>query len=82
MAAPKKVLSEVNELREKINHHNFQYHSLDAPEISDAEFDRLFHRLKKLEEEYPDVVTDDSQSMIEETPSYKKKTRRGLPDAA
>ncbi len=81
MAAPKKVLSEVNELREKINHHNFQYHSLDAPEISDAEFDRLFHRLKKLEEEYPDVVTDDSPTQrIGATPlSEFQQVQHALP---
>ncbi len=60
MAAPSEVVSEVTALREQIDHHNYLYHSLDAPEISDAEFDRLFQRLKALESEWPDLVTDDS----------------------
>ncbi len=60
MAAPKKIRDEVARLRQEINHHNYLYHSLDAPEISDAEFDRLFRDLKKYEEDHPDLVTEDS----------------------
>ena len=50
----------LDELRETVNHHLYRYHVLDEPEISDAEFDRLFDELKGLEEEHPDLVTADS----------------------
>jgi len=43
---------EVEELRRAIEHHNYLYYVLNQPEISDAEYDRLFHRLQQLEEEY------------------------------
>ena len=48
------------ELRDAIDHHNHLYHSLDAPEITDAEFDQLFRELKGLETDNPDLVTPDS----------------------
>jgi len=50
----------VEELRRAIEHHNYQYHVLDAPEISDAEFDRLVRELRDLEARFPDLVTPDS----------------------
>ena len=43
------------DLREQVDHH-YRYHVLDDPEISDAEFDRLFDELKQLEDENPDLV--------------------------
>ncbi|MEX1237049.1 MAG: NAD-dependent DNA ligase LigA, partial [Pseudomonadales bacterium] len=60
MAAPRAIVKEVEELRETINRHNYLYHSLDQPEISDAEYDRLFNRLRVIETEYPELVTPDS----------------------
>lgn len=51
---------EIEELRQKIRYHNHRYYVLDDPEISDAEYDRLFRRLLDLEEEYPELVTPDS----------------------
>ena len=47
-------------LREQLHHHLYRYHVLDDPEISDAEFDRLFDELKELEEAHPELSTDDS----------------------
>ncbi|MBI2681959.1 MAG: NAD-dependent DNA ligase LigA [Acidobacteriales bacterium] len=47
-------------LREKIRHHEHLYYVLDAPQISDAEFDELVNRLKALENEHPEMVTPDS----------------------
>src|SRR5439155_2508288 len=38
----------------------YRYHVLDEPEVSDAEYDRLFDELKALEEEHPDLITPDS----------------------
>jgi DNA ligase (NAD+) len=51
---------EVDRLRREIDDHNHRYHVLDDPEITDAEYDRLFRRLEKLEAAHPDLVTPDS----------------------
>ncbi len=51
---------ELEKLREKIRHHEYQYHVVDDPEISDAAFDRLMNKLKALEAEFPKLVTPDS----------------------
>ena len=48
------------ELRSLIAHHNHRYHVRDEPEISDAEFDRLFRELQELEQQHPEWVTPDS----------------------
>ena len=47
-------------LREKLNHHNYRYYVLDNPEISDAEYDRLFRELQTLEKENPEYIHSDS----------------------
>lgn len=47
-------------LREQIRRHEHAYYVLDAPEVSDAEFDGLFLELRRIEEEHPDLVTPDS----------------------
>src|SRR5439155_12512424 len=56
----KDVQKRLDELREEVNHHLYRYHVLDEPEISDAEYDRLFDELKALEGEHPDLITPDS----------------------
>jgi len=48
------------ELRAELDQHNYRYHVLDEPSIPDAEYDRLFHELKALEVEHPELVTSDS----------------------
>jgi len=50
----------IQELRDKIEHHNYRYYVLDDPEIPDAEFDRLFRELQALEQANPGLVTEDS----------------------
>ena len=50
----------IEELRELIRYHNYRYYVLDSPEISDAEYDRLFRELQELEEKFPEFVTPDS----------------------
>jgi DNA ligase (NAD+) len=54
------VESRVAELRAAIERHNYRYHVLDDPEVSDAEYDRLFDELKGLEEQHPELATPDS----------------------
>jgi DNA ligase (NAD+) len=54
------LAKEIARLREKIRHHEYLYHVADDPEISDAEFDKLMNRLKKVEAEHPELVTPDS----------------------
>jgi DNA ligase (NAD+) len=56
----KDVQGRLYELREQVNHHLYRYHVLDDPEISDADYDRLFDELKALEDEHPDLITPDS----------------------
>src|SRR5215208_1125963 len=48
------------ELKQQIHSHNYHYHVLDAPVISDLEFDRLLNELKQIESEHPDWITPDS----------------------
>ncbi len=50
----------IDRLREEINHHNHLYYVLDAPEIGDAEYDKLMHSLRELETKYPQFLTPDS----------------------
>ncbi|EAR60540.1 NAD-dependent DNA ligase LigA [Neptuniibacter caesariensis] len=50
----------LQQLRDQLNHHNYQYYVLDDPEVPDAEYDRLFRELKKLESDNPELITEDS----------------------
>ena len=54
------VKAEILQLRKEIRRHNRKYYELDAPEISDYEYDKLMQRLKNLEDEYPEFVTPTS----------------------
>lgn len=51
------------ELKQQIHSHNYRYHVLDAPVISDLEFDRLLNELKQIEAEHPDWITPDSPTL-------------------
>ncbi|MBI4172734.1 MAG: NAD-dependent DNA ligase LigA [Actinobacteria bacterium] len=60
------------ELRELLAHHNYRYFVLDSPEISDAEYDRLFDELKRLEEEHPELATRDSPTQRVGAPASER----------
>src|SRR5204863_222805 len=62
MAAPavKDVQARLDELRAELNHHLYRYDVLDDPELSDAEYDRLYDELEAIEDEHPDLITPDS----------------------
>ena len=62
-AAPAGVKKEIEELREKLRHHEYRYYVLDDPEISDAAYDRMMNRLKESEATYPELVTPDSPTV-------------------
>ncbi len=53
-------LAEAEKLRREIRHNEYLYYVLDAPEITDAEYDRMMVRLRELEARYPDSVPADS----------------------
>ena len=48
------------ELAAELTEHNYRYHVLDSPVVSDAEYDALMRELRELEEEHPDLRTPDS----------------------
>ena len=54
------IKREIEQLREKIQYHNYRYYVLNDPEISDAEYDRLFRRLVELEQAHPEFITPES----------------------
>ncbi len=59
-SVPEDISRRVAELRKEINHHNYLYYVEDAPEIPDAEYDRLLRELQQLEQQYPQLITPDS----------------------
>lgn len=67
--------SNLQELREKINFHNYRYHVLDSPVISDIEFDHLMQELREIEAENPDWITPDSPSQRTGGPPLAKFTK-------
>jgi DNA ligase (NAD+) len=71
MAVPAEVRARVEALRAEIRRHDYLYHVLDRPEITDAEYDRMFRELVDLEARYPELVTPDSPTQ-----------RAGAPPAA
>mgnify|MGYP005611077355 FL=1 len=54
---------EINKLTIEINKHSTLYHTFDSPQISDEEYDKLYHQLIKLEQEYPELVSPNSPSL-------------------
>ncbi|MDO8753930.1 MAG: NAD-dependent DNA ligase LigA, partial [Anaerolineales bacterium] len=55
-----KLLSRYEEIKAQVSLHNTRYHVLDAPLISDLEYDRLLNELKQIETDHPDWITPDS----------------------
>ncbi len=59
-AAPAKIIAELEALRKEIGRHDYLYYVEDRPEITDADYDRLFDRLVEIEKQYPDLIAPDS----------------------
>lgn len=65
----------IEQLRKDINYHLYRYHVLDAPVISDAEYDKLYHELLHLEQDNPELATPDSPTQragAEPMPGFAK----------
>jgi DNA ligase (NAD+) len=60
MSIPESTIAEIGQLREELELHNYLYHVLDAPQITDQAYDRMFRRLQELEQEFPQLVSPDS----------------------
>ncbi|MCZ6906576.1 MAG: NAD-dependent DNA ligase LigA [Deltaproteobacteria bacterium] len=63
---------EILHLREGVEKHNYHYHVLDSPKISDAEYDSLFRRLIDLEKAYPEFAAPDSPTQKVGSPPLDK----------
>ncbi len=58
--AAREAARRIDQLRAEIAHHDYRYHVLDDPEVSDASYDRLMLELRELEAAHPELVTPDS----------------------
>lgn len=54
------VLMEIEQLRDQIRTYDYHYYVLDEPTVPDAEYDRCFNQLQRLEKQHPEYVTPDS----------------------
>lgn len=73
--------TKIEKLREEINFHNYRYYVLDAPVISDAEYDRLMRELENLEKQFPNLITPTSPTQRVGAPPLEKfeEVRHSLP---
>lgn len=60
MNAPSEAARKAAALRSQLEHHNYRYYVLDDPELTDAEYDKLFVELQSLEAQYPELVCPES----------------------
>jgi len=60
MTIPSELLGEAQQLQQQLHFHNHRYYVLDDPSIPDVEYDRMFRRLQELEQQYPELRSDDS----------------------
>ena len=64
------IINRANDLREQVNFHNYRYHTLDSPVVSDSEYDALLRELQSLEEAQPELITPESPTQrVGTTPS-------------
>ena len=66
------IAQKVEDLRKALHRHNYRYYVLDDPEISDAEYDRMMQKLRRLEEDYPQLTSPDSPTVRVGAPPLEK----------
>jgi DNA ligase (NAD+) len=77
---PKTVKQEIEKLVKELNYHCYRYYVLDSPVISDEEYDRLYRRLKELEERYGYILSDSPTQRVGAPPLEKfEKVRHTEP---
>ena len=68
----KDIVKKIEQLRKEIHYHNYRYYVLDDPEISDAQYDKLFDELLELERRYPELISPDSPTQRVGAPPLKE----------
>ncbi len=77
---PQDIKKEMEKLVKELNHHSYLYYVLDEPVISDAEYDRMYRRLKELEEKYNHILPDSPTQRVGAAPLDKfEKVRHTEP---
>src|SRR4030042_577075 len=77
---PENIKEEIGKLVKDLNYHSYRYYVLDSPVISDEDYDRLYFRLKELEDEYHYVPPDSPTLRVGAPPLDKfKKVRHAEP---
>src|SRR3972149_6024821 len=77
---PEEKKKEIEKLAKELNYHCYRYYVLDSPVISDEEYDRLFFRLKELEEKYHHILPDSPTQRVGAPPLDKfEKVRHTEP---
>lgn len=78
--APANIRKEMEDLAREINFHNYRYYVIDSPRISDEEYDKLFRRLKDLEEKYAFILPDSPTQRVGAAPLDRfEKVRHAEP---
>lgn len=75
MKIPAQVMERAHRLRQNIEQHNYSYYALDAPTISDSEYDRLFAELVELEKRYTQLASPDSPTQRVGTAPLKESAQ-------
>ena len=72
---------EIEKISAELEHHNYQYYVMDDPDVSDAEYDKLFKRLQKLESEHPELLSPHSptQRVGAKPLEQFQKSKHGVP---
>jgi len=75
------IKEKLESLQQQIHYHNYLYHVLDAPVISDYEYDKLVNELRQIENEHPEWITSDSPTQRAGAPALEKfqKVRHPAP---
>ena len=62
MAVSQQIIEQLASLKTSITEYNYQYYVLDNPSVPDAEYDRQMQALQQIEQQYPELLSEDSPS--------------------